>query len=268
MIGKTIRALTRASWLQAKSYRLSLAMQLGGLLVSVVPTFFIARALQPMMENVIAGEADQFFAFVLVGSISLSLVTAGMSTLPGAISGGVSTGYFEALLMTRAPVGGILAGLTSYGLLVTLVRSTVLLSAGWLLGARIAWGLIVPALLVLALIYAAHWGLGLISAALVIAFRTSGPLTQGVTALSVLFGGVYYPVSAIPSWLGSIAAVTPLAYGSRALRRVLLLGDASAAWSADVGMLASMAVLLLMAGGFAMHAALRYARRVGSLGTY
>ena len=79
---------------------------------------------------------------------------------------------------------------------------------------------------------------------------------------------MYYPVSQIPSWLGSIAAVTPLAYGSRALRRVLLLGDGSAAFSADVGVLASMGVLLLIAGGLSMHAALRYARKAGTLGTY
>lgn len=268
MIPRAVRALTRASWFQARSYRLSLVMQVGGILMTVVPTFFIARALQPMMAATISGEADQFFAFVLVGSIALMLVASSMSTLPLAIGGGISTGYFESLLMTRASLPTILAGMTSYGLLVTAIRCGVMLAAGWVLGARIAWSAIVPAMFILALLIATHWGIGLLAAALVVAFRTSGPLLSAVTTLSVLFGGVYYPVSAIPSWLKAIASVTPLAYGSRALRRVLLLGDASAALSVDVAMLAAIGVLLLMAGGFAMQAALRYARKAGTLGTY
>ena len=175
---RAVGALLRASWFQARSYRLSLAMQVGGLILTVVPTFFISRALQQMMADAIAAEADQYFAFVLVGSVALTLVGAAMSTLPGAISGGIPTGYFESLLMTRASVPSILGGLTSYGLLLTMVRGTVMLVAGWVLGARIAWSLIVPGLFILALLVAAHWGIGMISAALVVAFRTAGPLRE------------------------------------------------------------------------------------------
>jgi ABC-type polysaccharide/polyol phosphate export permease len=261
-------ALLRASWFQARSYRLQMAMQVGSLILTVVPTYFIATALQPMMEQSISAEAEQFFAFVLVGSIALMMVTASMSTLPSAISSGIASGYFESLLMTKTRLPSLLAGMSSYGLLVTFVRSAIMLGMGWLLGARVAWALVGPATLILALIVVAHWGIGLIASALIVAFRTYGPLLTGVTILSTLFGGVYYPVKAIPSWLESIAAVTPLAYGTRVLRDVLLQGDAGSLFSADVGVLVAFAVLLLIVGGFSMQAALRYARKAGTLGTY
>ena len=268
MSARAIGALTRAAWYQAKSYRLALFLQVAGIIVMAVPTFFVARALQPTMAGAISAEADQYFAFVLVGTVALLLTAAGMTTLQSTIASGISTGYFEALLMTRSPLPSILAGLTSYGLLLTAVRSGVLMAAGAVLGARIGWGNSLQALVILGVLVATYWGIGLVAAALVIAFRTSGPLLPAMSTLSVLFGGVYYPVSVIPSWLGVIAKATPLAYGLRGLRRVLLQGDGLTSVWPDLAILTLMGVITLTVGALSVKAALRYARRVGTLGTY
>ena len=266
-MASAVGALTRASWYQARSYRLSLAMQVGSLLFTVVPLYFITQALQSTMASTIAGEAEQYFAFVIVGSVGLALSTIGMSALPRTIGGGISSGYFESLLMTRASIASILAGLSSYDLLLTATRLSVMLIAAWVLGAELVWRNSLPALFILALIVAAHWGIGLLSGALVIAFRTAGPLTQIVSTISIFFGGVYYPVSAIPSWLRVIADLTPLTYGIRALRRVLLQGDGLAAVWEDVAILAAIGAVLLLAGSLAIRVALRYARKAGTLGS-
>lgn len=268
MSASAVGALARASWYQARSYRVSLLMQLGGILLTVVPIYFIAGALETTMAGTIEVESDQYFSFVLVGSVALMFVSAALTTLQGTIAAGISTGYFESLLMTRAPVPWILTGLTSYGFLLTVVRTAVMITAGWALGATIAWSQILPALLIIALLFAAHWGIGLVGSALVIAFRTAGPLTQLVTTVSVFFGGVYYPVSAIPSWLGAIADATPLAYGLRALRRVLLRGDSLGDVGLDVAMLAAMGIVTLTVGAWSIAVALRYAKRAGTLGLY
>lgn len=268
MTVRAVGALTRASWYQARSYRLSLLMQAGGIVATVVPIYFIAGALQSTMAGTIATESEQFFAFVLVGTVGLMFVTAALSTLQGAIASGISTGYFESLLMTRTQVPWVLAGLTSYGLLLTAIRAGVMIAAGWALGAKVAWSHGVAAIFILGLLVLVHWGIGLVAAALIIAFRTAGPLTQLVTTASVFFGGVYYPVSAIPSWLGVIADLTPLAYGLRALRRVFIQGESLAVVGSDVAMLAAMGIVALTLGALSVQVALRYARRVGSLGTY
>jgi ABC-2 type transport system permease protein len=265
---RAVGALSRAAWYHAKSYRVSLLMQLGGLLFTVVPVYFVANALQPTMAATIAGESEQFFPFILVGMIATLFLSAGMTTLQGSISGGIANGYFESLLVTRTPVPFVFAGLTGYGVIVTIVRAAVLMVAGWILGAKVSWHQIGPALLLVVLLFVVYWGIGLVASALIVAFRTAGPLTSLVTAISVFFGGVYYPVSAIPSWLRSIADVTPMAYGLRALRRVLLLGEGLGSVSLDLGMLASMGALSLLIGSWAMTAALRYAKKSGTLGTY
>lgn len=268
MSAQAIGALTRASWYHAKSYRLALLSQVGGLVFTVVPIYFVANALQSTMANTIASESEQFFPFILVGWVATMFMATGMTTLQSAISGGISTGYFESLLVTRTRLPFVLVGLTSYGFLLTLVRAGVMMMAGWLIGAHVSWSQIGPALVLIVLIFVVYWGIGLIASAMTIAFRTSGPLLTVVTAMSVFLGGVYYPVSAIPSWLRSVADVTPMAYGLRALRRVLLLGDGMGSVGTDLAMLASMGVLTLLVGSWAMVVSLRYAKKSGTLGTY
>jgi ABC-2 type transport system permease protein len=220
------------------------------------------------MAGTIMAESEEYFSFMLVGSIALTFVTTAIATLQGTIANGISNGYFESLLMTRTPVPALLVGLTSYPLLLTTVRSMVMITAGWVLGAPIAWSQVLPALLIILLLFAVHWGIGLVGAGLILAFRTAGPLTQIVTTVSIFFGGVYYPVSAIPSWLKNIAEATPLAYGLRALRRVLLLGDGLGAVGSDLAILAAMGVFTLILGAAAFSLALAYAKKAGTLSTY
>jgi ABC-2 type transport system permease protein len=268
MTARAIGALTRASWYHAKSYRMALLSQVGGLAFTVVPIYFVANALHPTMADTIAGESEQFFAFILVGWVATMFMAAGLTTLQSSISSGISNGSFESLLVTRTPVPVVLSGLTSYGVILTLVRATVMMVSGWILGASVNWSQIGPAAVLISLLLAVYWGIGLVAAALVVAFRSTGPLITVVTALSVFFGGVYYPVSAIPTWLRSIADVTPMAYGLRALRRVLLLGDGIGSVGQDVAMLAAMAIVSIAVGSWAIAAALRYARQAGTLGMY
>jgi ABC-type multidrug transport system permease subunit len=245
-----------------------MAISIASLALTVVPVFFIGGALQGLMGPKIAGQGDQFFAFLLVGTVALSLVTAAVSTLPGAVGSGISSGFFEMLLMSPARRTSLLVGLSAYGILWTILRGLLTLAAGWLLGARIAWGSLPGALLILIVIVATHWAIGVIGTALILAYRTMGPLPQGVLVLSALFGGTYYPTHVIPSWLQNLAAFTPLAYGLRALRGVLLEGKSLMAVGHDLLILLAVCAALLAAAAFAFGAALRHARRVGSLNLY
>jgi ABC-2 type transport system permease protein len=137
-----------------------------------------------------------------------------------------------------------------------------------LLGVRLSAAHSGIALLILALIVMAYFGIGLMAAAMVLAFRTTGPLPQVVLLLSGLLGGVYYPTSVIPSWIQSLSSVVPLTYGLRALRRVWLDGLALREVIPDVVTLAGMAIALLALGVAVFATGMRYARRAGTLAQY
>ena len=263
-----VAALARANWITFGSYRLQLAMSLASLVVTVVPLYFVAGALQPIMGPVIEDEARNAFGFILLGMASLSLLSTAVNTLPQQVGAGIRTGTLEALLATPTPLPTLLAGLVAFDLQWAAIRTVIFVGAGWALGAQLVGASLLSAAAIMLLLVAVHFAFGLCAAALVIAFRTAGSIPKAVLFASGLLGGVYYPTHVIPSWLQSASAVLPLTYGLRALRRVLLQGQSLAAVGTDVGILAAFGVLLTLLGAVALMAALRYARSQGTLAQY
>lgn len=265
---RTVIAFVRASWLTASSYRISMIVSLLGVVGSVVPVYFVSKALQPMMAHVIRGEGGQYFAFVLIGSLTFSFLPIAVQALPNAITSSINNGTLEAVLASPTSVPAMLAGLLGYNVLWTVLRALLMLAAGAVLGASIAWHQAPAAALLLALIVFAYVPIGIITAAMYLAFRTTGMITTGVLVLSTLLGGVYYPTRVVPSWLEQISGLIPLTYGLRALRRVLLDGASLLSVRGDIGMLLLMTIVLFGFASIAFAGAFRYARRIGSLSYY
>jgi ABC-2 type transport system permease protein len=258
----------RASWLTASSYRVSMVLSLVGVVSSVVPVYFIAKALQPLMSDVIRGEGSQYFAFLLIGGVTFSFIPLTVKALPTTLTSSITSGTMEAVLGTPTNMPVMLTGMMGYNFAWAAVRATLMLIAGWVLGATIDWVQLPSAMLLLLLIIIAYVPIGLIAAAIYLAFRTTGALPTGVMVISSLLGGVYYPTHVVPSWLEHISGAIPLTYGLRALRQVLLEGASLASVSNDVGILLLMIALLFATAIWMFSAAMRYARRTGSLSYY
>lgn len=263
-----VAALARAGFLTDASYRVGMLVSLAALVATTVPVWLIARAMQPLMAEAIDAQGGEYFAFVLVGMMATYFVATACNALPGAVASGVRSGTLEALLATPAPLPTLLAGLAAYPLLWTLLRAVVLLAAGAALGARFSMEGAAAGLVIISLIVLAYLPFGLIGAALLLAFRTTGPLLQGVIVVSMLLGGVYYPTEVVPEWIRPAAAAVPLGYGVRALRMTLLEGAPPAAVARDVAVLAAMAAGWMAVGAASLRGSLRYARRTGTLAQY
>jgi len=265
---RKLLALIRAYGLTSLSYRLGTIVSVCGLVVSIVPAYFIAQALQPVMAKSIAHEGQQYFGFVVVGMIAFLLVATSLRALPEAIQSGIARGTLEALLATPTRLPVLLGGMAGYPVLSTMVQGAIALLTAWVLGAHVAWHRGLPALGILLLIILAHIPFGVVTASFVITFKTPGPLSLGVAMLSGFLGGVYYPTQVLPFWLHGVSAFLPLTYGLRALRRTLLDGAPFSAVASDVAVLAAFAVALVGASLLAFSRALRYARRAGTLAQY
>jgi ABC-2 type transport system permease protein len=261
-------ALVRASWLHALSYRLQMVFSTLALLASIVPLYFVSRALQPMMADSIRYEGQEYFAFVMVGLIMSGCMATAVNALHGAVASEISTGAFEALLATPIRMPSLLLGLIGHAFSWIFLRSGLLLVSAWLLGAQVVWGRTLEATAVLLLTIFAYLPLGVIAAAAVLAFRTTGPFPSGIVMASGLLGGVYYPTTVIPSWLADASLVIPLGYGLRALRRILLDGLPITAVAGDLLVLTGFAVGLLACSIVAFSWSVGYAKRAGTLAQY
>lgn len=265
---REVAALVRASWQTECSYRLNMVLSLVSLALVVVPLYFVSNALQDMMASAISAQSTQFFAFTLVGALTFALVASAISSLPGAIGAAIGRGTLEAFLATPVHPAVLFTGMSGYTILWSLLRGAVLLLTGVLLGVRFATSTALTSALILALLILAYSSVGLVGAALLLLFRTTGPLLSGTLTLTAFLGGVYYPTHVIPSWLQEISRLIPMTYGLRALRQSALLGDSFSLVSHDIAVLAIQTAVMLVIGATALAFALRHARRTGTLSHY
>lgn len=265
---RKIWALVRARWLAASSYRLGFLLSFGSLVIGVVPLFFVADALQSTMANVIRGQGEQYFAFLVLGLIAINFVSSAMFALPSGLENATSTGTLEAMLATPTSVAALLLGLSGYEVIFAAIRGGAMLVASAAFGAQVEWTQLGATVPIVALLVLAHLPIAILTAAMVLAFRTRGPLPQLVLLLSTFLGGVYYPTTVIPGWLESVAAFIPLTYGLKALRVVLLEGQPIVTVWRELSILAVFSVAGFAVSAVAFRAALRYARRVGNLAQY
>ncbi len=268
-MGKAL-ALIQASWRTQRSYRVSIVLSILSLGVTVLPVYFVSKALQPYAAESIATQGGNYFGFLVIGFIALIFVSTTVSSIPDAVGSGIGTGTLEALLSTRASIPSLLAGMVGYSFLWTAVKALLFLALAMVLGLHLSFAASLSGIFILVLIVLAHIPFALIAASLVLAFRTTGQIPSVIMIASGLLGGVYWSMSAkiIPPWVHAIANWVPLAPGLRALRQTLLNGASLASVMPDVLLLVGFIVMLNAIGFLTFVEALRYARRTGTLAQY
>jgi len=271
-------ALVRVSFLTAASYRFAMFVSVASLALQIVPTYFIGRTLDPFMAPAIQGQGSDYFGFLVVGTIAYLLLAASVDALPRALERGIATGTLELIFSTPSSTPSLLVGLTGYELLWTATRCLVVLGAAATFGFHAHWSRVPEAMVILGLVVATYFGLGMVAGALIIAFRRTAALQTIVIVGSAMFGGVTYPPALVgtalsrysdaPAWIGRLTEVIPLTYGLRAVRQVTIDGAPFRAVLADVGMLSIFCIVFLTLGSLAMTYALRRARAEGTLSQY
>ena len=233
-----------------------------------VPMFYVARALQPFMDSPGRLQGTQYFAWLVLGTVAFLLLVAALDALPRAIENGLITGQLESFLSTPASTGTLFAGLASAEIVWTAIKAFIFLVCGVILGARFHWERLPLGLVVLCLLVLATVPFGIVAGALLIAFRRAGPLQTLVVLFSQFLGGIFYPVSMIPTWVEDLSRALPVTYALRAFRGVLIDGWGLREVAPDLGILAAMTIVLLAGSIICLKASLRYARRSGSLAQY
>jgi ABC-2 type transport system permease protein len=261
-------ALIRASFLTAASYRLAWVISILSLAFQIVPTYYVGRTLDPFLGAAIKGEASDYFGFLVMGTVAYLLLAAAVDSLPRALERGISTGTLELIFSTPSSVPSLLVGLTGYELLWATARCVVVLAAAAAFGFHAHWLRFGEAAVILAMIVATYFGLGMIAGALIIAYRRTGPFQTVVIVGSAMLGGVMYPVKLVPAWAARFSDLVPMRYGIRAVRRITVDDWPLRAVLPDVGTLSIFCVAFLALGSLAMTYALRRARAEGTLSQY
>lgn len=259
-----IGAFLRRDLLVEASYRANVLLGAVSAFALLMVLYYVGQTVDA--SRPLAAYGGDYFAFALIGLAAAAPLHAALLQLARRVREAQTTGTLEAILAT--PVGPARAVLLSSlrPLLGAALRMVVLL-----VGAQLVFGLSFPhadwlaALGVLALAMGSYLALGLLSAAFTIRYKRGDPVAAFLDLVSVLLGGVFFPVAVLPAPLQVAAQWLPLTHALEGLRLALLQGAGGSDLLQPLSTLAICAAVLVPLSILAFGAAVRRARRDGSL---
>jgi ABC-2 type transport system permease protein len=258
----TLWAFLARDAIMAVSYRLEFVLQLGTVFVYVSALYFLSRIIG---DNQALAPYGGYLPFAAIGMAVASYFQTGFDCFAKAVQREQLHGTLEALLLAPLHLTTIVVACSGWRFLWTTVVSAIYVLAAVALYDVELKGSVPLALLLLVLTTLAFASLGILSASFVMVYKRGDPIGMLLGSLSTLLGGVFFPVRALPEPLQAMAYCLPITHGLDGIRAVLLLGQGFAAvrWPLLVlGLFTAIGVPLSL---LCFHAAVRRARREGTL---
>jgi ABC-2 type transport system permease protein len=266
---RKLPAFIRRDFLVAWSYRMSFFSDLVNLAGQIVVFYFVGLLVDSSRLPTFNGSSVTYLEFAAVGIALSVFIQFGLDRVSAAMRGEQLMGTLESVLMTPTAPGTIQIGSVAFDLIYIPLRTAVFLG-----GITLAFGLdfsaggIVPSLLLLIAFIPFVWGLGVLTAGLLLTFRRGGGFIGLGAVILGLLSGVYFPLDLLPGWLSQIAEANPVALAIQGMRDALLGGARFAEVAPTLGLLLPFSALSLAVGLGAFRLAVRRERRRGTLGLY
>lgn len=245
------------------SYRMRVVSQMAAMLLTMTMFYYVSKLVRPG----VLGPRGTYFAYVVVGIISLAALTAALNTAQ-LVRMELFAGTFERPIVSPlGPAGGAVA-LAVFPILYALALSgCMLVVAAMVYGFPVALGGIPAALGISAVAAVTFAAIGLLLVAALIAFKSAMAASWVLAGFSIL-GGVYFPTTLFPRWIQWLAEVQPFAPAVDLIRHFLLnTAPAHPVWE-ELAKLVGFTALLIPLAAIALRLAVRHSRRRGTLLEY
>lgn len=256
-------AIFRRDLLIFLSYR-SIALSAGFSAAFSVALFYYLSRLVSVRDF---GSPDDYFAFVVVGLVILSVVQSTL-VLAATVRAELVAGTFERVLLS--PFGAVRGALA---MMLFPMLEAIVLGVWTLLLATIFFGLplhlaTLPLALPVAVLAALSFSaIALLVTAALIVFKQAPGLGVLIAAIT-LVSGLYFPTELLPDWIAWTAEVQPFTPAVNLLRNLLVdLPLPDSAWL-YVGKLAGFVVVLLPLATWALARAIEISQRKGTIIEY
>jgi ABC-2 type transport system permease protein len=206
------------------SYRLSFLLSLSSILFSAFTFFFLSEAFGSETSEVLSSYDTDYFSFVLVGMAFNSYFAVGLNGFAGGIRRAQTTGTLEAMLMSPTPLSIMVIGSAMWSYVFTTFRMMVYLGLGAALGVSFRNANVLGALVSLILAVISFASLGIMAASVIMVIKRGDPITSLISYVTLMLGGIYYPIEVLPDWLQTISKLLPITYAINAMRQALLNG--------------------------------------------
>jgi len=256
-------------WLNAASYKFEFIASLIGIIISSSTFFFIAKLIPAAEVASLKPYGGDYFSFAIIGIAFSGILNIFQNDLAGTIRTAQITGTFEALLVTPTRIPTILIGSSLYSFIFSLVSTilhiTVALTIFDMQIGPVNWPAVLVVFILMSLCFLS---IGILSASFILVYKKGNPFGWMFGSVSSLLGGVFFPVSVLPAGLKWISRLLPITYSLEGLRKSFLSSIGFKDILPEVTALIIFSVILLPVSFIVFRAALRKAKRDGSLTQY
>lgn len=245
------------------SYRFRFVGQVLTMLLTMTMFYYISKLVRPG----VVGPHGRYFAYVVVGIVSLSVLTAAVNTSQ-LVRMELLTGTFERMVISPVgPVAAIIA-LAAFPILYAIaLAGAMLAAAAGIFSFPLHVGGIPAALAVLGLAALAFICIGLLFIAWLLAFKSAMGASWAIAGLSIL-GGVYFPLTLFPGWVRWFSDVQPFTPAVDLLRHLLLGTPTTQPVWLELVKLTGFSVVLVPTAAAVLSSAVHLSRRRGTLMEY
>jgi ABC-2 type transport system permease protein len=261
-------AFLRRDFREALTYKFSFVYSLVGIIFSTATFFFVSKLITPGSPSLGPFGGD-YFSFAVVGVAFSGLLGIFQEGLPAVIRSAQLSGTLEALLVTQTSVPTVLLGSSLYSLVFQSFRTGLhLVLAIAVFGMKLGQVNWPGVLAVFVLTAVCFLSLGILSASFILVFKMGNPLSWFFGSVSGLLGGMVFPVAILPAWIRWASYILPVTYSLNGMRRSLLASAGFSTILPDVAALAAFNAVLIPLSLIAFRAAIRKAKRDGTLTHY
>ena len=209
---------------QEASYRFSFLWSMASLVFYVAGLYFLSGMLSENPPPALAAYGGNYFAFAVIGFALAEAMWACLRAFSMTVRHDQVVGTLEAMMATPTRLEHTVFYSGIYPLCFFGLRILLVVGFGMALGTGYRLWPLVQTIPVFALTMVIFGSLGLISASFTLMLKKGDPIAALFGAVSFLFSGAVYPVSAIPDSLQFVSHLLPITYAIEAARKLVLQG--------------------------------------------
>jgi ABC-2 type transport system permease protein len=263
---KILLSFLKKDFQNAISYKLQFISSLFAILFGTFIFFTFSKLFENANSPLLQEYNNNYFAFSLIGLALTDFTFYIAKSINQEIRNGQLNGTFEELILASKNHIFILISIVSYPVVYGLLRLLFFLLIGifiFNLEIEIVKGYAyIPLILVLTIL--SYLGIALISASYTIIFKSGDPFNSLFFTISGIFGGVIYPVKALPEISIFISNFLPITYILESLRACLIQGNEVDINSNFIS-LSFISLFFMTAGCLLCILAIKRAKKTGSL---
>ncbi len=268
MLGTAV-AFIKKDFLQDISYKAGFVLKLVTILFPASIFYFLGDVFEGSVSAFLKPYGGAYFPFVLIGVALLDYHTLSLQVFSNSIRESQMMGTLEIMLLTPPRLSAVIVYSSLWGYIFTSFRFVFYLLAGvFLFGLDLGEANFLAAFLVLLISILCFAGLGIMVASVIMLLKEASSASLLLGSVSLLLGGVAYPIEVLPEWLGKLAFLLPLTHSLQAMRGALLQGQPFLQLLPDVSMLVAFSLVFFPLGLFMFHFSVRRTKVTGTLGHY